>query len=85
MTGKKETFYLYLKKATNKTSKNFKPVSLLPICSKDFERIICDNMLKYFLDNNLMYSKQSGVRPGDSCVNQLLSITYDINASFDNG
>ena len=85
MTGKKETLYLYLKKATNKTSKNFKPVSLLPICSKDFKRIICDNMLKYFLDNNLMYSKQSGVRPGDSCANQLLSVTHDIDASFNNG
>ena len=42
-------------------------------------------MLKYFLDNNLMYSKQSGVRPGDSCANQLLSVTHDIDASFNNG
>ena len=41
-------------------------------------------MLKYFLDNNLSKSlqiisrKQSEFRPGDSCINQLLSITHDI-------
>ena len=28
---------------------------------------------------------QSGFRPGDSCVNQLLAITYDIYKSFDEG
>ena len=42
-------------------------------------------MLKYFLDNNLITPKQSGFRPGDSCINQLLSITHDIFTSFDNG
>ena len=40
-------------------------------------------MLKYFLDNNLVSPKQSGFRPGDSCINQLLSITPDIFTSFD--
>ena len=42
-------------------------------------------MLKYFLDNNLITPKQSGFRPGDSCINQLLSITHDIFTSFDSG
>ena len=42
-------------------------------------------MLKYFLDNNLISPKQSTFRPGDSCINQLLSITHDIFTSFDNG
>ena len=42
-------------------------------------------MLKYFLDNNLIAPKQSGFRPGDSCINQRLSITHDIFTSFDNG
>ena len=41
-------------------------------------------MFKYFLDNNLLSPKQSGFRPGDSCINQLLSITHDIFNSFDN-
>ena len=41
-------------------------------------------MLKYFVDNNPISSKQSGFRPDDSCINQLLSITHDIFTSFDN-
>ena len=73
------------KKGAKQNIKNYRPVSLLPICSKIFERIIYDNMSKYFLDNNLITPKQSGFRPGDSCINQLLSITHDIFTSFDNG
>ena len=42
-------------------------------------------MLKYFLDNNLITPKQSGFRPGDSCVNQFLSITNGIFTSIDDG
>ena len=85
MTGKTETLYHFFKNGDKQNIKNYRPVSLLPICSKIFERIIYDNMLKYFLDNNLISPKQPGVRPGDSCINQLLSITHDIFTSFDNG
>ena len=42
-------------------------------------------MLEYFLDNNLIFPKQSGSRLGDSCINHLLSITHDLFSSFDNG
>ena len=85
MTGKTETLHHFLKNGDKRNIKNYRPVSLLPICSKIFERIIYDNMLKYFLDNNLISPKQPGLRPGDSCINQLLSITHDIFTSFDNG
>ena len=34
-------------------------------------------------DNNLISPNQSGFRLGDSCVNQLISITHEINKSFD--
>ena len=82
---KKGNIVPIFKKGDKQNIKNYRPVSLLPICSKIFERIIYDNMLKYFLDNNLITPKQSGFRPGDSCINQLLLITHDIFTSFDNG
>ena len=81
---KKGNILPIFKKGDKQNIKNCRPFSLLPICSKIFERIIYDNMLKYFLDNNLISPKQSGFRPGDSCINQLLSITH-IFTSFDNG
>ena len=42
-------------------------------------------MLEYFLDNNLVSLKRSESVPGDSCLNQFLSITHDIFTSFNNG
>ena len=35
-------------------------------------------MYEFFTEDNLISPKQSGFKPGDSCVNQLLSITHEI-------
>ena len=82
--SKKGNIVLICKKGDKQNIKNYPPVSLLPICSKIFERIIYNNMLKYFLDNNLITRKHSEFRPGYSCINQPLSITREIFTSFDN-
>ena len=42
-------------------------------------------MFKFFIENKLISSSQSGFKPGDSCINQLLSITHEIYSSFDEG
>ena len=65
--------------------KNYRPVSLLPICGKIFERLIFNEMFSFFLANSLLAPNQSGFKPGDSCINQLLSITHEIYSSFDDG
>ena len=39
-------------------------------------------MFKFFIENNLILPNQSGYKPGDFCINQLLSITHDIYISF---
>ena len=41
-------------------------------------------MYKHISDNNLLSPNQSGFRTGDSCINQLLSITYIFHC-FDEG
>ena len=41
-------------------------------------------MFEFFTKNNLTSDNQSGSKPGDSCVNQLLSITHEIYQSFGN-
>ena len=63
--------------------KNYRPVSLLPVCSKIFEKVIFNSLFKYLEDNNLLNGNQSGFPPGDSCVHQLLSITHEIYKAFD--
>ena len=73
------------KKGNKQGLKNYKPISLLPICSKLFERLIYNEMFTFFTENNLISPNHSGFRPGDSCVNQLLAITHEIYKSFDEG
>ena len=58
--------------------KNYRPISLLPIFSKVFERLIFNSLFNYFIQNKLFTECQSGFIPGDSCVAQLLSITHEI-------
>ena len=40
-------------------------------------------MFEFFTENNLISDNQSGFKPGDSCVNQLLSITHETYRLFD--
>ena len=42
-------------------------------------------MFTFSTENYLISTNQSGFRPGDSCINQLLAITYQIYKSFDEG
>ena len=65
--------------------KTYRPVSVLPICGKIFERLIYNEVYPYLIDNNLVSSHQSGFKGGDSCINQLLSIMHEIYKSFDEG
>ena len=73
------------KKGDKQTLKNYRPVSLLPICGKILERLMFNEMFKFFIENELISSNQSGFKPGDSCVNQLVSIIHEIYKSFDKG
>ena len=73
------------KKGYKQTLENYRPVSLLPICGKILERLMFNEMFNFFIENILISSNQSGFKPGDYCINQLLSITHEIYKSFDMG
>ena len=73
------------KKGDKQILKNYRSVSLLPVCGKIFERLIFNELLNFLLENNLISPSQSGFNPGDSSINQLLSITHKIYNSFDEG
>ena len=40
-------------------------------------------MFRVLIENKLISSNQSGFKPGDSCINQYLSITHEIYKYFD--
>ena len=82
------------KKGDKELVTNYQPVSLVPICGKVFGKMIFNSLFVYLNNNNnnnnninnnslLNSSNQSGYRPGDSCLHQLISIIYDIYKAFD--
>ena len=73
------------KKDDKQSLNNCRPVSLLRISEKKFEKLIFNVMFKFFTENELISLNQSDFKPGDSCINQLLAITHEIYISFDEG
>ena len=63
--------------------KNYRPISLLPICGKLFEKMIYNSLNRFCEYNNILNTNQSGFRSGDSCIYQLINITHDVFQSFD--
>ena len=70
-------------KEQNNLLKNYHPISLLPIFSKVFERIIYNSLFNHFIGTKLFTSLQSGFLSGDSYIAQLLAIIHEIQTNFD--
>ena len=71
------------KKGDKQLIKNYRPISLLPICGKALEKIVFNNLYRYLNANNLITKNQSGFRPGDSTTNQLLYLVNEIHEAFE--
>ena len=62
------------------TVKDFRPLSILPVLSKVYEKIILSQLLKY-IEKSAVYS-QSGFRKGHSIVTLLLKFRNDIRKTL---
>ena len=71
------------KKNSRADKGSYRPISLLPICGKIFEKLMFDHMCSFFIINKLINDNQSGFRPGYSTINQLLAITTEIYNAFE--
>ena len=71
------------KKGDKQLINNYRPISLLPICGKIFEKIIFNNLYNYLHLNGLITKNQSDFHPGDSTTNQLLYLVDEIHHAFD--
>ena len=54
------------KKKKQDEFENYRPISILPSLSKIFEKVVNNQILKYFTDNNLFMQAQHGFRPNFS-------------------
>ena len=72
LCGRKQTFFPY-------TTVRYQCYQFVVSCLRSLFDEIHDHLVK----NNLLTRNQSRFRPGDSTVNQLLSITYCIYTAFE--
>ena len=64
---------------------NYRPISLLPIFSKIFEKIIYSRMYEFLESNKLIYNRQFGFRANHSTNHALISMTESIKSFLDTG
>jgi hypothetical protein len=71
-----------LHKKDDKTNlENYRPISILPIFSKVFEKLVQGRLIKYLLNNNILNPSQFGFQPGKStndAIYQYLENIYNI-------
>ena len=73
------------KKGSSLDTKNYRPISLLPLISKIFEKIIHDQTQEYLDENNVLYKYQSGFRTKHSTDTCLSLLNDKILTGFDKG
>ena len=65
--------------------KNYRPMSLLPMYSKIFEKVIYKRMYDFLDKNKLIYSRQFGFRAGHSTNHVLISTIESIKSCIGTG
>ena len=74
-----------LKKSSRMDPSNCRPVSLLTLISKIFEKIVHDRMIDYLPQHDSFYNCQFGFRTKHSTDLYLLNLNDKILKGFDNG
>ena len=64
---------------------NYRPISLQPIFSKIFEKVIYQRMYDFIDKNKLIYERQFGFRTKHSTNHALISTTESIKSKIDKG
>ena len=78
MHGKNLTLSQFRRKEDKQIVKNYRPVSLLLILGKIFEKILFNSIFEYLQENTLLCDNKSGFQPSDSFESQFFSIFREI-------
>lgn len=72
------------KKGDKKDLSNYRPISLLPVISKIFEKIMCQRMYSFYEKYNLLYKNQHGFRKDHSTTSAVFECIFDILNTLNN-
>ena len=64
------------KKGDSQIFDNYRPISLIPIFGKIFEKLIYSRMYSFLISQSIIYDKQFGFRKGHSTAH---AVNYSIN------
>ena len=64
---------------------NYRPISIIPVVAKVFERIVYDQLYRYLTENKLLCCYQSGFRTLHSTVTALIEATDSWTLNIDRG
>jgi len=73
------------KKGSKTEPKNYRPISLLPLISKIFEKVVLDQTQNFLNENKVLYNYQSGFRSSHSTAFALSYLNNKILQGFDKG
>ena len=62
--------------------KNYRPISLLPAISKIFERILCERLVDFLEENNILNKYQAGYRKGRSTQEHIFRLAQQVYNGF---
>jgi hypothetical protein len=63
---------------------NYRPISILPACSKIYEKVMYKRLYHFLLSNNILYKSQYGFRSKHSTVHAVTELVEDILDGFEN-
>ena len=86
----KEAKVIPFHKGDSKSDKNnHRPISVLPVLSQIFERLLHNSLFKFLCSNNLLYYLQSGIRKFISTetalVNMIDKMLWNLDKNCLNG
>ena len=85
MTGNVQRSPHFLKKGDRDDLNNFRPISVISVMAKVFERIVYDQLYAYLEEHNIICKYQSGFRAIHSTVTALLEATDTWAYNIDRG
>ena len=77
--------YPVYKNGDSNNMSNYRPISLLPVFSKIYEKVIYNQIYNYLNINKLLYKNQFGFQKSCSTEHAIIELTNKIFKSFDKG
>ena len=71
------------KSGNTKILNNYRPISILPAFSKLLEKLVCNRLVQFIENKNLLYQHQYGFREKHSTIHPVLQLLKDISIAND--